>query len=38
MRPSLPLLLSSLLFTGAASADELRERANAIFKPILLKK
>ena len=34
MRPSLPLLLSSLLVTGAASADDLRERANAIFKPI----
>ena len=34
MRPSIPLLLSSLLMTSAANADELRERANAMFKPI----
>ncbi len=34
MRPSLTLLLSSLIVTGAANADELRERANAMFKPI----
>ncbi|MBE7376156.1 cytochrome-c peroxidase [Pseudomonas lopnurensis] len=34
MRPSLPLLLSSLLFASVANADDLRERASAIFKPI----
>ncbi len=34
MRPSHALLLSSLLFSASAHADELRERANAVFKPI----
>lgn len=35
MRSTAPLLLGSLLMiAGSAHADELRERANAIFKPI----
>lgn len=35
MRTSMPVLLSSLLLiAGPAGADELRERANAIFKPV----